>query len=134
MKGVRESPSIPIGHTQMNGTRTKLEGFLFWWLTFGFMKDLKMMNELGLGSGGRLDNFILVGEDDIINTELRFPDEFVRHNILDIVGEPFTDCMRTVCEDLMPPNALRFYEAVWAPFSSKHFFNLCKQGCSRVGP
>jgi UDP-3-O-acyl N-acetylglucosamine deacetylase len=55
--------------------------------TFGFMKDLKMMNELGLGSGGRLDNFILVGEDDILNTELRFPDEFVRHKILDIVGD-----------------------------------------------
>ena len=55
--------------------------------TFGFMRDLKMMNELGLGSGGRLDNFILVGEDDVVNTELRFPDEFVRHKILDIIGD-----------------------------------------------
>lgn len=55
--------------------------------TFGFMKDLKMMAELGLGSGGRLDNFILVGEDNVINTDLRFPDEFVRHKILDIVGD-----------------------------------------------
>ena len=55
--------------------------------TFGFMKDLKMLNELGLGSGGRLDNFILVGEDDVINTELRFADEFVRHKILDIIGD-----------------------------------------------
>ncbi len=55
--------------------------------TFGFMKDLKMMNELGLGSGGRLDNFILVGEDEVLNTELRFPDEFARHKILDIVGD-----------------------------------------------
>jgi UDP-3-O-acyl-N-acetylglucosamine deacetylase len=55
--------------------------------TFGFMRDLKMMNELGLGSGGRLDNFILVGEDDVINTELRFPDEFVRHKILDVIGD-----------------------------------------------
>ncbi len=55
--------------------------------TFGFMKDLKMMSELGLGSGGRLDNCILVGEDNVINTELRFPDEFVRHKILDIIGD-----------------------------------------------
>jgi len=55
--------------------------------TFGFMRDLKMMNELGLGSGGRLDNFILVGEDDVLNTDLRFPDEFVRHKILDIIGD-----------------------------------------------
>jgi UDP-3-O-[3-hydroxymyristoyl] N-acetylglucosamine deacetylase len=55
--------------------------------TFGFMRDLKMINELGLGSGGRLDNFILVGEDNVINTELRFQDEFVRHKILDIIGD-----------------------------------------------
>jgi len=55
--------------------------------TFGFMRDLKMMNELGLGSGGRLDNFILVGEDEVRNTELRFPDEFVRHKILDVIGD-----------------------------------------------
>jgi UDP-3-O-acyl-N-acetylglucosamine deacetylase len=55
--------------------------------TFGFLKDVKMLNELGLGSGGRLDNFILVGEDEVVNTELRFPDEFVRHKILDIIGD-----------------------------------------------
>jgi len=55
--------------------------------TFGFMKDVKMMAELGLGSGGRLDNFILVGDDEVVNTELRFPDEFVRHKILDVVGD-----------------------------------------------
>jgi len=55
--------------------------------TFGFMRDLPMMAELGLGSGGRLDNCILVGDDNVINTELRFPDEFVRHKILDIIGD-----------------------------------------------
>ncbi len=55
--------------------------------TFGFMRDLKMMSELGLGSGGRLDNCILVGEDNVINTALRFPDEFARHKILDIIGD-----------------------------------------------
>ena len=55
--------------------------------TFGFMRDLKMMSELGLGSGGRLDNCILVGEDNVINTELRFPDEFARHKVLDIIGD-----------------------------------------------
>lgn len=55
--------------------------------TFGFLRDLPMIKELGLGSGGRLDNFILVGEDNVINTALRFPDEFVRHKILDILGD-----------------------------------------------
>jgi UDP-3-O-acyl N-acetylglucosamine deacetylase len=55
--------------------------------TFGFMRDLEMLNKLGLGSGGRLDNFILVGENNVVNTTLRFPDEFVRHKILDIIGD-----------------------------------------------
>jgi UDP-3-O-[3-hydroxymyristoyl] N-acetylglucosamine deacetylase len=55
--------------------------------TFGFLRDLKMINELGLGSGGRLDNFILVGDDGIVNTQLRFADEFVRHKILDVIGD-----------------------------------------------
>jgi UDP-3-O-acyl N-acetylglucosamine deacetylase len=55
--------------------------------TFGFLKDLKMMSELGLGTGGRLDNCILVGEDGVVNTQLRFPDEFVRHKILDVIGD-----------------------------------------------
>jgi UDP-3-O-[3-hydroxymyristoyl] N-acetylglucosamine deacetylase len=55
--------------------------------TFGFVRDIKMLNELGLGGGGRLDNFIMVGDDEVINTELRFPDEFVRHKILDIIGD-----------------------------------------------
>ena len=55
--------------------------------TFGFMRDLNMMKELGLIAGGRLDNCILVGEDNVINTELRFDDEFVRHKILDIIGD-----------------------------------------------
>jgi hypothetical protein len=39
---------------------------------------------------------------------------------------PFTRCMRTVCEDLMPPSVLQFFETVWVPHDSKHFFNLCK--------
>ena len=55
--------------------------------TFGFLKDVAMMNELGLGSGGRIDNCILVGDDEVINTELRFADELVRHKILDIIGD-----------------------------------------------
>ena len=55
--------------------------------TFGFMRDLEMMTELGLVAGGRLDNCILVGEDNVINTKLRFEDEFVRHKILDIIGD-----------------------------------------------
>jgi UDP-3-O-acyl N-acetylglucosamine deacetylase len=80
----------PIGEQSYEFTLTSPEAYereIAPARTFGFMKDLKMLNELGLGSGGRLDNFILVGEDEVLNTELRFPDEFVRHKILDIIGD-----------------------------------------------
>jgi UDP-3-O-acyl N-acetylglucosamine deacetylase len=55
--------------------------------TFGFLKDVEMLERMGLGEGGRLHNFILVDEEKIVNTELRFPDEFVRHKILDLIGD-----------------------------------------------
>jgi UDP-3-O-acyl N-acetylglucosamine deacetylase len=55
--------------------------------TFGFVKDMKSMAAMGLASGGRLDNCILVDDQKVVNTTLRFPDEFVRHKILDIMGD-----------------------------------------------
>ena len=55
--------------------------------TFGFVKDFKAMAAMGLASGGRLDNCILVDDEKIVNTTLRFPDEFARHKILDIIGD-----------------------------------------------
>ena len=55
--------------------------------TFGFLKDMEMLERMGMGGGGRLHNFILVDDEKIVNTELRFPDEFVRHKILDLIGD-----------------------------------------------
>ena len=55
--------------------------------TFGFMSDLAMMAELGLAVGGRLNNCILVGDEGVLNTELRFDNEFARHKVLDIIGD-----------------------------------------------
>ena len=55
--------------------------------TFGFVKDMKAMAAMGLASGGRLDNCILIDDEGIVNTQLRFPDEFARHKILDIMGD-----------------------------------------------
>jgi UDP-3-O-acyl N-acetylglucosamine deacetylase len=80
----------PVGEQSAEFTLTSAEAYkreIAPARTFGFMKDLKMLNELGLGSGGRLDNFILIGEDDVLNTELRFPEELARHKILDIIGD-----------------------------------------------
>jgi len=55
--------------------------------TFGFLKDVEMLEKMGMGGGGRLHNFILVDDEKIVNTELRFPDEFVRHKVLDLIGD-----------------------------------------------
>ncbi|MFQ6083035.1 MAG: UDP-3-O-acyl-N-acetylglucosamine deacetylase [Candidatus Aminicenantia bacterium] len=55
--------------------------------TFGFLKDVAKLRSNGLGLGGSLENTIVLGEDSIINGSLRYPDEFVRHKILDLVGD-----------------------------------------------
>ena len=56
--------------------------------TFGFEKDVAGMKEQGFALGGSLDNAVVVGESDILNKEgLRFRDEFVRHKILDSIGD-----------------------------------------------
>jgi UDP-3-O-acyl N-acetylglucosamine deacetylase len=55
--------------------------------TFGFLKDIEALEQKGLGGGGRLNNFILIDDNKIINTDLRFKDEFVRHKILDMIGD-----------------------------------------------
>ena len=57
--------------------------------TFGFLKDIEKLEKLGLVNGGRLSNCILIDNERVINTELRFPNEFARHKILDIVGDFF---------------------------------------------
>ena len=57
--------------------------------TFGFMKDVAQLTKMGFATGGKLDNFILLGDKKVLNTELRFEDEFARHKILDILGDFF---------------------------------------------
>ncbi len=56
--------------------------------TFGFMRDLEFMRERNLGLGGSMDNAIVLDEFRILNDDgLRYGDEFVRHKILDAVGD-----------------------------------------------
>jgi len=56
--------------------------------TFGFLKDVEMLKANGLAQGGSLANAIVIGEDGILNpTGLRYRDEFVRHKMLDAVGD-----------------------------------------------
>jgi UDP-3-O-[3-hydroxymyristoyl] N-acetylglucosamine deacetylase/3-hydroxyacyl-[acyl-carrier-protein] dehydratase len=56
--------------------------------TFALMEDVELLREKGLIKGGTLENSIVVGEDGILNEEpLRWPNEFVRHKILDLIGD-----------------------------------------------
>jgi len=55
--------------------------------TYGFLKDVPVMRQNGLARGGSLDNAIVVGKRIVLNESLRFADEFVRHKILDVVGD-----------------------------------------------
>lgn len=56
--------------------------------TFGFLKDVEYLKANGLAKGGSLDNAIILGDNGILNKSgLRFKDEFVRHKMLDFIGD-----------------------------------------------
>jgi UDP-3-O-acyl N-acetylglucosamine deacetylase len=55
--------------------------------TFGFIDEIKGLQAEGLGQGGSLDNFIMLGENGAVNTEFRLENELARHKILDIIGD-----------------------------------------------
>ncbi|UQZ89477.1 UDP-3-O-[3-hydroxymyristoyl] N-acetylglucosamine deacetylase [Deltaproteobacteria bacterium Smac51] len=56
--------------------------------TFCYLKDVEFMHSKGLALGGGLENAVVVGDDGILNPEgLRYDDEFVRHKVLDFIGD-----------------------------------------------
>ena len=55
--------------------------------TYGFLKDLELLRQQGLALGGSLSNAVVVGQERVLNGTLRFRDEFVRHKILDVIGD-----------------------------------------------
>jgi UDP-3-O-[3-hydroxymyristoyl] N-acetylglucosamine deacetylase len=55
--------------------------------TFTFLKEVEMLRQQGLALGGSLENAIVVGDTGVLNNALRFDDEFVRHKILDVIGD-----------------------------------------------
>ena len=57
--------------------------------TFCFLREVKMLQDQGLIRGGSLENAVVVGDEGILNDDLRFPDEFVRHKILDLLGDMY---------------------------------------------
>ncbi len=55
--------------------------------TYGFLKDVDLLRQQGLALGGSPDNAVILGEEHVLNGALRFRDEFVRHKILDVIGD-----------------------------------------------
>jgi len=56
--------------------------------TFGFLEEVEMLRKSGLVRGGSLENAVVLTREGVLNPEgLRFPDEFCRHKILDIIGD-----------------------------------------------
>jgi UDP-3-O-[3-hydroxymyristoyl] N-acetylglucosamine deacetylase len=80
-KDVRPSAMIDFAHTSFVKEVSRAR-------TFGFMQEVESMREQGLALGGSLDNAIVMDEFRVLNDEgLRYQDEFVRHKILDAIGD-----------------------------------------------
>jgi len=77
--------------------------------TFGFLKEVQYLRSIGLALGGSLENAIVLDDKRVLNDSLRYNDEFVRHKILDAIGD-----MR-----LVGYNIIGSYDA----FSSGHHLN-----------
>ncbi|MHB1664359.1 MAG: UDP-3-O-acyl-N-acetylglucosamine deacetylase [bacterium] len=56
--------------------------------TFGFLKEVELLKKNGLALGGSLDNALVLNETGVLNKEgLRYKDEFIRHKVLDLIGD-----------------------------------------------
>ena len=67
--------------------------------TFGFLREYDFMKSQGLAKGGSLDNAIVIDEDRIVNKGgLRYDDEFVKHKILDAIGDLYLMGRNLLCE------------------------------------
>ena len=55
--------------------------------TFGFLHEADAMRQQGLIRGASMENAIVLNRDEVLNSPLRFYDEFVRHKVLDLIGD-----------------------------------------------
>jgi UDP-3-O-[3-hydroxymyristoyl] N-acetylglucosamine deacetylase len=101
--------------------------------TFGFMRDVEKLWGAGFALGASLDNTVAIGEDGIINPEgLRYTDEFVRHKLLDAIGDlslaglPLLGTYRSYCGG----HRLNF-SVLEALFSSRSNYSIMEVGSRR---
>lgn len=84
-------PDPAIGRLRYTFNGTDFSGDIAPARTFGRMQDVETMRSAGLAMGGSLDNAVVVDHERVLNPEgLRFSDEFVRHKVLDLLGDLWT--------------------------------------------
>jgi len=83
-----DHPSIATQFLDYRHSDTAFERELSRARTFGFLHEVEALQAMGLARGGSLDNAVVVGADAVLNAEgLRYDDEFVRHKVLDAIGD-----------------------------------------------
>lgn len=82
-----DHPAIQVQHMSVTPDKDSFVSEIAPARTFGFLKDVPQLRAQNLALGGSLENAIVLDENDIISGPLRYPDEFVRHKVLDIIGD-----------------------------------------------
>jgi len=83
-----DHPCISLQQRSVKVTRDSFRQEIAPARTFGFLREVEYLQANGLALGGSMDNAVVIGEDRVLNPDgLRFSDEFVRHKILDAVGD-----------------------------------------------
>ena len=83
-----DHPLIKFQQYSVELTKTLFETQIADARTFGFLHEQEYMKKFGLGQGASLENVVVVGRESVLNAGgLRFPDEFVRHKLLDCIGD-----------------------------------------------
>lgn len=83
-----DHPCISVQQRTLKVTRDSFCRDIAGARTFGFLREVEHLKANGLALGGSMDNAVVIGEDRVLNPEgLRYSDEFVRHKILDAVGD-----------------------------------------------
>ena len=82
-----DHPVVGVQVVSIAPTETRFVEELAAARTYGFLKDVDVLRQQGLALGGSLDNAVVLGEERVLNGSLRYQDEFVRHKILDVIGD-----------------------------------------------
>lgn len=101
MRFAIDFPAAIIGHqeAELDLTPANFKNMFSRARTFGFLKDIEMLRSIGLARGGSLDNAILVNDNTIMNKDgLRYSNEFVRHKMLDAVGDLYMSGYTLIAE------------------------------------